>query len=603
MAKARRTAKPKVRDYATEYAKAVVSGKKECACKAEILACKRHLADLKRKDLEWRPEEAEKHIEFAEYLQIYIKNEKRYVPLQLRGFQKFILCNLFGWYKNGIRRFTEAYIQIGRKNGKSFLNSFLCLDFSTLSAIKDGQIYTAGTNYANASIVWQDCKALIEADERLNQFFAIKDYSDSRSKIINKQNGTKIIPLSGDTKKDGFLPYLACVDEYHLHETDDMYNVLLDGQVGLNNSLLAVITTAGKNLNNPCYRQYKYAKSVLEKVIKADELFVYISEIDLPDPHKHEEEYNKTLWDKTNWAQANPLLLYDDDYHVTKDVNKWKDFESIAEKAKKEEGTTLNNFIIKKLDVWTTIGTDAYVNADDWAACATEKIPDISGMKCYIGLDLSSKNDLSSFSVVFPAQGDLNVPYIYSHSFLPKGSLQKHIMRDKLAYDRLALAGYVSLTDCNGTNAFILDYKFIASFLKGFIKENKLEVLMLGYDAMGIGGIMQDLDDIPCEKVEIGQYPKSMNETTRNFQGTVQGRALTYDANNELLSWSVRNAVAVLNSKKEMLIDKKFQRNRIDPIDAVLDAWKCMHLAGTAISQEKKNMQTIDDWINLMKEL
>ena len=126
---------------------------------------------------------------------------------------------------------------------------------------------------------------------------------------------------------------------------------------------------------------------------------------------------------------------------------------------------------------------------------------------------------------------------------------------------------------------------------------------MLGYDAMGIGGIMQDLDDIPCEKVEIGQYPKSMNETTRNFQGTVQGRALTYDANNELLSWSVRNAVAVLNSKKEMLIDKKFQRNRIDPIDAVLDAWKCMHLAGTAISQEKKNMQTIDDWINLMKEL
>ena len=35
-------------DYATEYAKAVVSGKKEMACKAEVLVCKRHLNDLER---------------------------------------------------------------------------------------------------------------------------------------------------------------------------------------------------------------------------------------------------------------------------------------------------------------------------------------------------------------------------------------------------------------------------------------------------------------------------------------------------------------------------------------------------------------------------
>lgn len=599
--------KPKIKDYATEYAKAVVAGKKEYACNAEIQACKRHLADLERaKDgidgLEWKPEIAEKHVQFAEKLKVYDKNEKVYKELHLRGFQKFIICSLFGWYQNGIRRYTESYIQIARKNGKSFFNGFLCLDYSTLSAIRNGQIYTAGTKFDNAKFVFDSMKEFIEADERLKQYFTIKDYGDSRSRIINKENGTKVQPLSGDNKQDGRQGLLCCVDELHLAEDDEMVNVLLDSQVGLNNSLLSVITTAGKNLNGPCYRQYKYCKQILAGTLKQDNLFIYICEIDLPDSHKDEVKYNNILWDKKNWAMANPLLLYDDDFHVTKDINKWKDFEDIATKAKAEQGSILSNFLIKKLNCWTTVGSDAFVNMDDWAACGIDAI-DVTGKKCFIGLDLSTKNDLASFSAVFPPQDDLNVPYIYSHTFLPKATLERHIQRDKAPYDRWALAGYLSLTDCNGTNGFILDYKYIAEFLKQYIKNNKLQVIMLGYDAMGIGGIMQDLDDIPCEKVEIGQYPKSLNETNRYFQGLVQGRTISYDKKNELLSWSIVNAQGVLNSKKELLIDKQKQRHRIDPIDAVIDAMKCMLLSNNEMDANQKAVKQIDDWLSLMSEL
>ena len=381
-----------------------------------------------------------------------------------------------------------------------------------------------------------------------------------------------------------------------------MYNVLLDGMVGLNGHLLATITTAGKNLNSPAFRLYQFSKQVLAGTVTADNLFVYICEIDLPDPHKDEKAYNETLWNPKNWAMANPLLLYDDDFHVTKDPLKWKDFESIAEKAKKEQGTILNNFIIKKLNCWSTVGSDAFVNSDDWVACGIEPI-DITGMRCYIGLDLSSKNDLASFSAVFPPQGGLNELYIYSHSFLPKETLEAHIQRDKAPYDRWALRGLISLTDCNGHNGYILDYKFIAEYLKKWIKDNQLTVCMIGYDAMGIQGIMQDLDDIPCIKIEIGQYPKSLNETCRYFQGSVAGRTVRYDKHNELLSWSIVNARSVLNSKQELLIDKKMQRNRIDPIDAVLDGVKCFLLTDTQTTQAEKDLQMIDDWLSLMKEL
>ena len=168
-----------------------------------------------------------------------------------------------------------------------------------------------------------------------------------------------------------------------------------------------------------------------------------------------------------------------------------------------------------------------------------------------------------------------------------------------MPYDRYAINGYLSLTDCNGHNAYILDYKFIANYLKNFIKDNNLTVLMLGYDEMGIGGIMQDLDDIETEKVPIGQYPKSLNETCRNFQGTVAGRAICYDKNNELLNKSIVNAVCVYNSKKELIIDKKMQRNRIDAIDALIDAWKCMLLA----PQNNESTDSIDDWLHLLDKM
>lgn len=589
-------------DYATEYAQAVVSGKKQMACKAEIQACQRHLNDLKRDDLEWHPEIAEKHIQFAEMLFVYNKNEKKYEQLRLRGFQKFILCSLFGWYKDGIRRFTELYCQIARKNGKSFLNAFLCLDFATLSAIKNGQIYCAGTGYANAEIVWQDCNKLILADSKLSQYFAVKDYKDSRSYTLNKRNGTIIKPLSGTADKDGFLPYYCSLDEYHLHSDSSFYDVMKDGSVGLNNHLQAVITTSGKNLSGPCYRQYKYAKKVLSGTVSADDLMVYIAEIDLPDPHRFEKEYNETLWNERNWAQANPLILYDDDYNVTTDPNKWKDFRAIANKARLEEGSTLSNFLIKKLNNWTTVGSDAFIGDTDWLSCGLDKLPDITGKRCFIGLDLSSKNDLTSITAVFPQQNGLEKIYLFSHSFLPRNTLEKHIRRDKFAYDKAEKYGYLSLTDCNGKNGYILDYHFIADYLRQFIADNKLQVAMVGYDPMGIQGILADLmDSIDSEFVEIVQTAKSLNETCRYFQGLVQGREIQYDSGNELLTYSITNAVSVVNSRQELLIDK--YGGRIDPIDACLDATKCMLLTDKNLLQKERDTQTVDEWLGLMDRI
>lgn len=590
-------------DSVTEYAKLVVSGKK-LSCKAEIGACRRHLRDLERTDLVWNPAEAEKHIEFAGMLTYFDNNEKKRKPVELRGFEKFILGSLFGWYTpQGIRRFTEAYCQLARKNGKTFLCGVLAVDFALLSGIERGEIYTAGENYDNAMRTYKAVEDFIEGDPELAEMFKVSEY---KKEIVALDSKTKIKALSGERggNKDGLLSMLNIIDEYHSHPTDEIYNVLLDSQVGLQNALTIAITTAGFNLNGPCYKQYKYAKNIALGISNDDSLFAYITELDLPDSHSNSEKYESILWDEREWAKANPLLLFDDDCTITKDPKKWQKIRSAGAKARVERESTERNFITKKLNVWTTISSESYVDLEDWEACGSDKtIADFVGCTVFIGADLSSKNDLTSWSMVIPPQDGVVKPYVWSMSYLPRGTLEAHIRRDRAPYDSWYKEGWLKLTDCGGRNAYILDHKFFIEDMKEYISKYKLKVAMIGYDPMGISGVLSDLEEICEECVEIGQYPKSMNDATRNFKGTVKGRGLEYDKTNKLLTYSIMNAQAVVNSKKEMLIDKKDKNQRIDPIDSLLNSWKCAMTTSDMLQKKEQKKQNLRQWLSFMKKL
>lgn len=568
-------------DRVTDYARKTIEQNTEC--KALLQACRRHLKDLSNPNLVWKSEEAEKYLRFAEMLHYYDDTQKKVLPLKLRGFQIFIIGSVFGWYnRNGIRRFTDLYIQIARKNGKSFLSAFFAIAFSFVCPIRDGEIYCTGTEQKNAMLAWREVKKFIEREPALSKRYKIMEY---RSEILNLRNKTTIRAISGNTEIDGPKPYLAIIDEYHLHETDAMYSVLRDGMINLPNALSIVITTAGFNLNRDCYRQYKFAKNVVSGALKQENLFVFIAEADLPDAHERPEAYEAALWNPEKWKQANPLVLESD-----ASLQKMQDK---AQEARELGGTRLRDFIVKHLNVWRSVGGSPFVPADAWAKCGTNrKLSDFAGKECFVGIDFSSKNDLASYVILIP---DKKV-YLYSHSFLPKAGLARHIRQDKAPYDEWVRNGYLTLTTCGGDNGFIIDYDFILEHLKLQLKENRLVPRMICYDPMGASGIISRLEEICSELVEVGQYPKSLNDTVRHCQGTILGGGVEYDADNELLTWSMVNAETVTDSKSQMIIEKKLVRNRIDPIDAVLDAWK-------GWLTTKPEPETAEDWIDIMSRL
>lgn len=115
--------KPAPQLLTNAYAEDVVNGY-QIANKWVKYACERHLKDIEKskKDPEymWRFDEflAYRPIRFIEQKTVASKGSSRHLVLQ--PWQHFFIGNLFGWVhkKTGIRRFREALIFLGRKNGK-----------------------------------------------------------------------------------------------------------------------------------------------------------------------------------------------------------------------------------------------------------------------------------------------------------------------------------------------------------------------------------------------------------------------------------------------------------------------------------------------------
>ena len=576
-----------MRDRTTKYAEKVVAGKK-IAGKSEIAACQRHIDDMARKDDDAFPyyfdvKEAEKHIDIANTLVIGEGTEKQ--KLHTRGFQNFILGNIFGWKRkdNGNRRYREAYLQLGRQNGKSFLAAAISNDFATFSGYNYGRIFCAATKQEQADIVWDEIDKFIESDPDLAELYKIRKY-DRRIKSL--VTGTEIKAIGRDTKSaDGFRSILAVIDEYHAHPTDQMYKLMNDGQIRVDNALTLAITTSGFNLNSPCYKQYEFCKKVLSGNIRKDTLFIYIAEMDEDDD----------IWNPENWAKANPLNLWNDDDTLNQQM-----IQRMREKAidaKEKQGAELVNFLTKSLDKWVTFTGGALIDLNKWKQCATAcTLSDMAGKDCYLGIDLSSGGDLTSIALLFPL--DDNHLYIWSHSYMPEMRLQEHIKTDKAPYGVWAKQGLLTLT--SGMYGIKTDYKYIIHELDKITSEYGINIIGCGYDAHNASAFLEDLEDIlSCDLTEVKQSARSLNDVTKDFQLSVKSEQVEYDKNNALMTWSVINAIiSQPNSFGEIKIDKMTQTDRIDVVDAIIDAWKIYF---SNKHDEIDGHQALAAWLETMK--
>ena len=126
--------------------------------------------------------------------------------IKLAPFQEFIISNLFCWKhkEEHYVRYSKAYIQVARKNGKSFLLSFMALIKALLSDW--GQIYAVATKRDQSAIIANEVRKLCDQSipEIKDRF---KIYGKAQiNKIVCTLTNSEIVPLSSDANTlDGLI--------------------------------------------------------------------------------------------------------------------------------------------------------------------------------------------------------------------------------------------------------------------------------------------------------------------------------------------------------------------------------------------------------------
>lgn len=550
--------------------------------KNQELALKRY-EELKKTDKYYLDlEEVNRIIAMTNKLTI-VKNG-RIERFKTRGFQNFILGNIVGWKvkETGLRLYKEVYIQVGRQNGKSLLISALSIYYSLFSNFRNSNIFCTATKHEQAKIVWDNIANFISYNMTLRtKYFKVQEHISTITSLNTKN---RIRAVGRDTKSmDGFDSVLSICDEYHMHPTDQMYKLLFDGQVNVSNSCIVAITTAGFDLNKPCYKQYQDCVNILNGLVEKDSIFIYIADTDKEDDIKN----------KDTWIKANPFLLLNEDYSLNEEnINKYK---TAMEDALRKQGEEMTNFLTKKLNMWVQYTDNDYLNKEKIKECESNlTIEDMRGRNCYLGVDLSSGGDLTSIALVFPIEN--NKKYIYSHSFIPVQRVLEQEMKSKVPYRDWINRGLLTATNSSG--GFKTDYKTILEHLRMIIERYEINIVGAGYDPYGAGAWLEDLTDLVEEATAITQSAKNLGSTVEDFALSVDSNEVLFDKNNDLLKWSLANAKVEYNSFREPKVMKEKGNEKIDPVVSIIDGWYLLH---NNLLEIQDINESIDEWLELYK--
>ena len=550
----------KYQDVAYRYAKDVVDGKRRVSAKV-YKACKRHMRDLENipnSGYDYFPEMAQNPIDFIEIL----PDVKTGKPYPLAEFQKFIIASLYGWRRKSdktIRRFRKAMISLARKNGKTILVAGILLYeflFGRNPAMSR-QLFCTANDKTQAKIAFEMARKQLDA-LRAQDEDVRKATKRVREELRNLVDESYIRPLSRDTGAvDGFEPYVGVLDEFAASKTNEMIELLESGQGQLDNPLILIISTAGFDLNVPMHTiEYPYIERILNDEITDDGYFAFIAEQD------NEEE----IKDEVNWIKSNPIL------EVEALHDKMMDYLRKRRKVSLETGT-VNEVLVKNFNMWRQSSESSYMDKSSWQQAKLDEKPNTRKRRVWIGVDVGKVNDLFAISTM--AQMD-DYWFCDSFSFVAtKYGLVAKEKRDGVSYTNLERMGECEITTLESG---VIDDERVLEKLEEMIYMNEWELQAICFDPYQFSSLIAMIEKRHPEwpLIEVRQNTMVLNMPTRQLRDEVLKGTIKH-AGNQLLTMAINNARVKVDNNG-MRIDKDKNSNKIDPLDALLDAYAVCYL-------------------------
>lgn len=518
-----------------QYAEDVLSGKIVTGHYIK-LAAERFFRLMYDGRYEFREDKVEQVCEFISIIHHYTGKHAG-KPFVLEAWQEWIVASMYGFYLRGTneRLVQSAYIEMARKQGKSAFASALCLYHLIADGEMNAEVYMAANSKDQAKVSFNMASNFSKMLDPGKEF--LDPYRDT---IKYERTLSFLKVLAADSSKlDGPNASMYLIDEYHAAKNSGVKDVLQSSQGMRENPMAVIITTAGFDRLGVCYQYREMCTEVVSGLKEDDTLFIAIYCLDKEDDWK----------DEAVWVKSNPNL------GVTVQTKYLKT------QVRKAINTPSDEVGIKtkNLNIWCD-AEKTWIK-DDYilSASANVNLEEYNRLDCFIGVDLSSTSDLTSFSVMIPTTEKMVWKTFY---FLPEAALTEK--RFKELYGEWARQGALCITPGN-----VVDYDFILNKIMEIGKI--LNIVTIGYDSWNATQFVINCTEKGLPMEPYSQSIGNFNKPTKELERLLLSGVAVID-NNIITRHCFRNVVMARDKNGNTKPSKQYEEKKIDGVIAMIEA-------------------------------
>lgn len=592
----------------TAYAQAVKDGE-IIAGRAVRQTCQRHLTNLTQQRTPAFPyyfdRTAAEHV--INFFPTFLTLESG-EPFVLPPWLQFCYGSIFGWKRvsDDLRRFQYAFLETSKGSGKTPGSGGIGMYGLTFDDEPYAEVYAAGFDKDQASIMLNDAIRMAEASQELveDEGLDVGKYN-----IANLKNGSYFRAMSAEHRgKSGQRPHMVLGDEIHEQRDGRVINKLTAGFKGRRQPLALLTTNSGSDKTSFCWEYHQKSLRVLDGTEKDEQWFSYVCHLDpcetcYGEGYRQPKDGCKNCDDWTDpkvWPKVAPAL------GIVIQPKYLQDAIDTAMSIPSEYSLKRRlNFCI-----WTE-SHQVWIPPDRWDACKVESVStsNESLHPCAAGLDPSSTLDLTAFVVALRhddppgSRGDApqveiegldeygeRVKLAYTLNFhvelvpyfwIPEQTLIERVRTERIPYDVWKRDGRLFTTpgpaiDHNAIYDFVMkDALKRFKIQKIGMDENSGRYLFLRLQTEGRLG--------KDRLTSVGQG-KKLSEAFKFIEILVAHRRLWHDGH-PVLAWTFANAEPQRDRLGALWIEKPSETKRID--GAVATAMAIRELMALPASRKK----------------
>lgn len=499
----------------------------------------------------YSPKRAKHVIEFFENY-CYPSKGSRKTAIKLELWEQAMLATVFGFVDiNGVRKYREVILIVGKKNGKSLLSSGVGLYMLIADGERGPEVYAVATKKDQAKIIWKEAKNMVRQSPKL-----LKRIKPLVAELSSEDyNFGSFKPLASDSDTlDGLNVHCGLMDEIHQWKNGRaLYDIIADGVSAREQPLILITSTAGTIREDIYDFKYEEAERLIngyfdEKGYKDEHLVAFIYELDK----------RKEWTDESCWMKANPGLGTIKNYRTLK---------AKVEKAM-QNPAMVKNLVCKEFNIRET-SSEAWLTFEQLDNTEMFNIEQLQPRYMIGGCDLSSTTDLTNATIIFMVRGDERI-YVMQMYWIPEDLVEKKVREDKIPYDEWIEAGWVRT--CPGNR---VHYKYIREWYVEIGSRYNIYLYKCGYDSWSATYFVEDMNNTFGSSVmePVIQGKKTLSSPMKSLGADLTKKRIIYN-NNPILKWCLANTSVDVDKNDNIQPCKgNMGTKRIDGTAGLLNAY------------------------------